>query len=161
MPYIPVTNGNDVTMGFSPQAADYALPELGPTITDGAGHTTAAPTVWQPTTPVGNSATAVAAAQCVATLPAVAGKTTYIMGFVLTAGAPAGAVVGVATVTGLGIAGGTLNFQFVETPNFGGELVIEFPFPIPASAANTPIVVTIPAITSGAVTAVSAWGFQR
>lgn len=160
MPYNPLTGGENVPLSYSPAGSDFATQEVGPIVTTGSFQS--APQVpWIATSPVGNSATAAAAAACVATLPGAVGKTTYIMGFVISTAAPAAAVTGTATVTGLLAAIGTLNFQVVESVTLGAELVVEFPFPLPASAQNTPIVVTLPAITSGAVSAVSAWGFQR
>lgn len=109
-------------------------------------------------TAVTASATGVAAASNTVTLPAAAGTTTYINGFVCTSGIPGANQIGVVTVTGC--QGGTLSFQFPETTGFGGQLVVFFPMPIPASAPNQAISVNIPAITSGAVTAAAAWGFQ-
>lgn len=109
-------------------------------------------------TPVTASATAAAAQANTVTLPAVPGQTTYINGFICTSGIPGANQIGVVTVTGC--AGGTLSFQFPETTGFGGQLVIFFPYPIPASAPNTAISVNIPAIGSGAVTAAAAYGFQ-
>lgn len=109
-------------------------------------------------TPVTASATAAAAAANTVTLPAVPGQTTYINGFVVTSGIPGANQIGVVTVTGC--AGGTLSFQFPETTGFGGQIIMFFPYPIPASAPNTAISVNIPAIASGAVTAAVAYGFQ-
>lgn len=103
------------------------------------------------------SATAAAAAACTATLAGVAGRTTYICGLAITTTNPAGIVSGIATVTGLGV---TLNFQVVESTTHGFQLLVTFDNPVPASAANTAIVVTLPAITGGAASAVTAWGFQ-
>lgn len=111
-------------------------------------------------TPVYNSATAAAAAQCQATLPAANGKTTYINGFIITSHAPTGNVQGTASVS---LDGGTtqhLQFIFCESSTVGGQLQVEFPDPIPAKTPNTTIVVTLPAITSGAVSAISAYGYQ-
>jgi hypothetical protein len=109
-------------------------------------------------TPVTASASGAAAAAVSATLPAVAGKTTYLTGFCVTATNPTAAVNGLVSVTGT-ISGG-LNFQFVEGVGLGGQLCPPLPKPIPASAANTPIVVALPAITSGGAGAVTAFGFQ-
>ena len=105
------------------------------------------------------SATASAAAQCQVTFAAVAGKTNYLNGFVVTSLAPGATVGGLVTVTGL--VTGTLSYQFVETTSFGGELTVNFPQPVPASAANVAIVITLAAITSGAASAISAVGSQR
>lgn len=109
-------------------------------------------------TTVTASATAAAAASNSVSLPGVAGQTTYINGFVCTSGVPGANQIGVVTVTGC--QGGTLSFQFPETTGFGGQLIMFFPMPIPATGPNTAINVNIPAIGSGAVTAVAAYGFQ-
>lgn len=108
--------------------------------------------------PVGASATAAAALINAVTLPAVAGKTTYLRGFIITAGNVAAVVLGVVTVTGLAV--GTQNFQFVETVGAGAVLSVEYPDLMAASAPNTAIVVTLPAIATGGVSAVAVWGFQ-
>lgn len=112
-------------------------------------------------TPVYNSNTAAAALQCQATLPGDnTGKTTYINGFAITAHAPTANVQGTATVS---LDGGTtqhLNFIFCESSTIGGMLQIEFPDPLPATKPNTSIIVTLPAITGGAVSAVSVYGYQ-
>lgn len=108
--------------------------------------------------PITASATGAAAAANTATLPGVPGQTTYLNGFVCTSGIPGANQIGVVTVTGC--QGGTLSFQFPETTGFGAQLVMFFPMPIPASGPNTAISVNIPAISSGAVTAVAAYGFQ-
>lgn len=106
----------------------------------------------------GNVANAVAAA----TLAAVAGKTTYITGFEITgSGATLGSIV-TATVTGT--ITGTLSYTvaaiagalLINTP-----LIVEFPVAIPASAANTTIVVSMPALGAGNTNAtVVAHGYQ-
>lgn len=95
----------------------------------------------------------VANAPGVATIPGVAGQKAWITGFEITgAGATAGLPVTV-TVTGLGVAGGTLSYTYSAA---AGALVanqplsIEFPEPLPASANNTSIVVTCPALGAGA-----------
>jgi hypothetical protein len=111
-------------------------------------------------TPVYNSSTAVAAAQCVATLPAVAGKTTYINGFTVTTHSPTANVFGTVTVS---LDGGTtthLSYILCESSTVGGDLNIDFPDPIPATASNKTIVITLPAVTSGAVSAIATYGYQ-
>lgn len=105
----------------------------------------------------------VAAAIATATLASVAGKTTYITGFtVVGAGATAGLPV-LVTVTGL--LDGTLTYVYVAAV---GALVantplnVTFPVPIPASAANTEIVVTCPSLGAGNThNAVVATGYHR
>lgn len=108
---------------------------------------------------VGASATAIAAAVNTATLPAVAAKKNYLLGFTISTGNATAAVTGVVTVTGLAI--GTMNFQIVEPAAVGGLLSITFPVALAASAVNTAIVVTLPAITGGAVSTVAAFGYVR
>jgi hypothetical protein len=107
----------------------------------------------------GNVANAVATA----TLPAVAGKTNYLSGFEVTgSGATAGLAVSV-TVTGL--LGGTLTYTYVaEAGALVGNkpLIVPFSPPLPASAANTPIVVSCPALGAGNTNnAVVAHGFVQ
>lgn len=104
----------------------------------------------------------VANASAVATLAGAAGKTTYITGFEITAGgATAGALV-LATITGL--INGTATYVYaVATGAATGSppLIVEFSAPIPASAVNTAIVVTLPALGAGNTNAaVVAHGFQ-
>ena len=101
-------------------------------------------------------------ANAVATLAAAAGKTTYITGFQVTA---AGATAGLAVnVTVAGVVTGTLTYTFVFPAGaaVGAQpLVVEFPEPVPASAVNTAIVVTLPAGGAGNTNAaVAAQGFQ-
>ncbi len=101
-------------------------------------------------TPIHNSSGNVAAASAVATIAAVGDRLAYLVGFELTAaGATAGAVV-VATITGL--LGGTLSyvFAFPTGATVGvAPLTVAFDPPIPASAKNTAIVVTLPSGGAG------------
>lgn len=108
--------------------------------------------------PVTASAVGTTAAT-VATLPAVAGKTTYIVGFSIRAVATA-AVAGNAVVSGT--VTGSLNFtQFSQAVATGLVPVEEFfGYPIPASAPNTTIVVTSAAPGVGGVISVTVWGYQ-
>jgi hypothetical protein len=102
----------------------------------------------------------------VATLPAVAGKTTFICGLYFS-GTNATAANPATSVTITGTIGGTMTFGFptlaaaATVPN---TLPIEEEFVpcIAASAINTPIAVNGPALGAGAtlVTA-SAWGYSR
>jgi hypothetical protein len=104
----------------------------------------------------------VAAGSAVATLAAVAGKTTYIAGFSVTAaGATAASVV---TATVAGVITGTLSYT-VSVP--AGvttgitPLIVKYVPPIQASAVNTAIVVTLPSLGAGNTNAtVVAHGFQ-
>lgn len=112
-------------------------------------------------TPVSAGATG-ANALTVATLAAQAGKTNYLTGFEVTVGgATAGSVINV-TVTGL--TGGTLTYALAVPTGaaLSASLVLEFTQPIPASAANTAVVVTVPAAGSGStVQTASAHGFYQ
>jgi hypothetical protein len=94
-----------------------------------------------------------------ATLAAVAGRTNWICGFVITSGATSSAAVGNATVAGT--ISGTMNFTYVDVSSGQGLLGVAFPQCIPASAVNTAIVVTAPAGGTGTVVAVTAWGFLQ
>jgi len=118
--------------------------------------------------PVANSSGNVAAASAVATLPAAAGKLTSIEGFDITGSGATAASIVIVTVTGL--LAGTLSFDVVVpagvTTGIGGTgnpgvIPIRFPTPLPASALNTPIVVTVPSFGSGNTNAcVTAYGIQ-
>ena len=114
------------------------------------------------TTPVTSSSGNVANAAAIATLPAVAGKTTYITGFEITgAGATAAVVVGVTVV---GVISGTMTFTYAAVAGaalLNTPMLVEFPAPIPASSVNTAIVVTVPALGVGNTnSAVVAHGYQ-
>lgn len=130
-------------------------------IVDGSG-AGAVPGLPVGATPIEAQSGNVANAAAVATLAAVAGKTTYIHGFQITAaGATAGLPV---VVTVAGLLGGTQSFIFTFP---AGALVgatplnINFGRPLPASAVNTPIVVTCPAGGAGNTNAAAtAQGFQ-
>lgn len=109
-----------------------------------------------------NSSGNVANATATATLAAAAGLTTHITGFEITGG---GATVGslvLATVTGL--LGGTATYTVpvVTGPTLGNApLVVEFAPPLPASAANTAIAVSVPALGAGSTNScVVAHGYQ-
>lgn len=98
----------------------------------------------------------------VATLAAVAAKTTYITGFTCTAaGATAAAVV---EVTVVGLIGGTATYIFTAPAGAtvaATPLNVQFPEPVAASAVNTAIVVTLPALGAGNTNAaVVATGYQ-
>lgn len=113
-------------------------------------------------TPVSASSGNVANANAVATLPAVAGKTTYITGFEITgAGATAAAVV-LATLAGL--VGGMATYVVVAPAGATTGItmmVVSFPMAIPASAVNTAITLTLPALGAGNTNAaVTVHGFN-
>lgn len=113
-------------------------------------------------TPVTSSSGNVANAAAVATLPGVAGKTTYITGFSVTGGGATAASLVLATLAGL-ISGtatyvlGVVAGAAAANPAFS----VQFSRPIPASAANTAVVLTVPALGAGNTnSAVVAHGFQ-
>jgi hypothetical protein len=107
--------------------------------------------------PVTNGSGNVANAVATATLAAAAGKTTYISG----AGATAAGVVN-PTITG--VIGGTKTYT--QTVVAGATLAnpildVQFCPPIPASAVNTAIAVSCPALGAGNTNnTVNAYGFQ-
>lgn len=107
---------------------------------------------------VSASATGAAGAQVVVTLPATSGRTTYVTSFVVTSGAPAALVTGVVTLANT--LGGDMSFQFTETVSAGGWLQANFTWPWPASATNTTLVLTLPAIGGGAVSALTIMGYE-
>jgi hypothetical protein len=108
-----------------------------------------------------DSATGAGGAPTVATLPASTLLTTYVTGFSVTGlGATAASPI---TVT---VSDGTWTLNYAVAIPAGihtsiEPLVIAFEPPIPASAVNTPIVVTAPDFGAGcALNAVAAQGFQ-
>jgi hypothetical protein len=113
-------------------------------------------------TPVTASSTGAASA-ITASLPGVAGKTTYITGFQVTGGGATGASIIVVTVTGLVTGTNSYDVGVVAGATAGTpNLIVTFPTPIPASAVNTAIVVNVPSFGAGNTnSAVSAQGFQQ
>lgn len=111
------------------------------------------------TATVQNSSTTTAAgAQIVGTIPAVATKLGYLLGFDITLGpGTAGAVTAVtanlASVLSYTVATVAADVRIAS---------IRFPVPIPATAVNTAITVTVPAVGGGsAVNAVTVYGFTN
>lgn len=104
----------------------------------------------------------VANATATATLAGTTGKTTYITGFMVTASGATAASVVTGTITG--VITGTQHFTFVAPAGAtvaAQPLIVNFAYPIPASATNTGIAVALPALGSGNTNAtVSATGFQ-
>lgn len=99
---------------------------------------------------VGATSGNVAAAIATASLPVVAGRTTYLTSFDLTgSGATAGAAV-IVTITGLAIGTQSYIYTAATGATVGNTpLSIQFPNPLPASAVNTPIVITCPSLGAG------------
>lgn len=123
-------------------------------------------TSWSPlptgAVAVTSSSGNVAATSAVATLAGAVGKTTYITGFEITAGGATAAALVVATLTGL--LGGAASYIYAAPAGatLGAQpLIVAFPEPIPASAVNTAIVLTLPSLGAGNTNAaVVAHGFQ-
>lgn len=104
----------------------------------------------------------VANASAAASLAGVSGKTTYITGFQCTSsGATVGAVVNL-TVTG--VITGTMTYTYVAVAGAvlaDPDKIVIFSKPVPASAPNTAITVTLPALGAGNTnSACNAQGFQ-
>lgn len=106
----------------------------------------------------------VAAAVATATLAAGgASKTTFICGFTATGGGATAAAVVNLTVTN--VITGTMTYTFGANTGAGvpsAPLVVQFNPCVPANAANTTIVVSMPSLGAGNTNAaVNAWGYQR
>lgn len=132
--------------------------------TDGAGNLSGVGAGLNPAgaTVVTNSSGNVAAAVATATLPGVAGKTTYISGYLVTGGGATAGQINNGTVTGL--ISGTQTFNYASQTGAtlaSVPLFVDFNPPVPASATNTAIVVSMPSLGAGNTNAaVSAWGYQ-
>ena len=113
-------------------------------------------------TSVSASSGNVAAATATATLPAAAGKTTYIAGFCSSSGGATAAATVNLTVSNT--IGGTMTFNHGAQAGAGvpsPPLVVIFDPPIPANALNTAIAVSMPTLGAGNTNAsVNAWGYQ-
>jgi hypothetical protein len=117
-----------------------------------------------PGIPISASSGNVAAATATATLAAGGvNRITYICGFAATAGGATAAAV--ATVTVTNVVTGTMSFTQGANTGVGvpsAALVVPFTPCLPANAANTTIVVSMPSLGAGNTNAtVSAWGYQR
>lgn len=104
----------------------------------------------------------VANATATATLGAVAARTNYITGFQITGSGATAALTVNATVTGLKGATQTYTFVFpVGADTQAAPLNVTFATPMPASAANTAITVSLPASGAGGLhAAVNVQGFD-
>lgn len=115
-----------------------------------------------PGTPITAASGNVAAASAVATLAAAASKTTYITGFEVTASGSTTALPVLLAITGTITGTLTYIFTFPAGALIAAQpLSVQFSQPIPASAVNTTIVVTLPSGGTGNTNAaVVAHGFQ-
>jgi hypothetical protein len=113
-------------------------------------------------TPLENSSGNVANASAVATLAAAAGKRTFISGLIMQGGGATAASLVSPTITGL--LGGTMTLTYGAVAGVtlkNNDIHITFNPPLPASADNTAIVATLPALGAGNTNAsCTAWGFQ-
>ena len=109
-------------------------------------------------TPLLGSSSGAGAASNAASLASTAGLITYISGFEITAAASTAVVGGGVSVIGPAT---PLAYYFVDSAVNGGQLIVTYPDPIPASAANVPVTVSLAAITGGGPTAINVHGFQR
>jgi hypothetical protein len=112
-------------------------------------------------TPVTASSGNVANASGAASLAAVAGKTNYVTGFQITSTGSTAAAVVAATLAG--ILGGTATYIYATVAGAtlkNQDLLVRFAIPVPASAVNTAITITLPALGAGNTNAaVSIQGF--
>lgn len=98
----------------------------------------------------------VAAAPAVATMPAIPGKTNFVTGLEITGG---GATTGALVLAALsGLLGGTLSYVVgvvtgATLPN--APVQVSFNPPLPASAVNTAIVLTVPSLGVGNTNAIA------
>ncbi len=115
-----------------------------------------------PEGPVTNNLTASATGTTgaiAATLTGATGKYTYLCGFTVTSAGTTAAASGTITVTGT--IGGTMSFIYVFVSSGQGVFGIAFPGCITSSAANTSIVVNVPAGGAGTTVAATAWGYTN
>lgn len=150
------TSGGTVTTFKSTDNAGVHTPHVN---VDTAGVTSQYPVG---ATAITASSANVANASAVATLAGVSAKTTYICGANITsAGSTAAAVV---TPTIVGTITGTLNFTYATVAGAtlaNAPYIVKFAPCVPASAVNTAIVVTLPALGAGNTNAtVNAHGYQ-
>lgn len=101
-------------------------------------------------TPITAASGNVANASAVATLSGAANVLTYISGFQCTAAGSTGALVVNLTVGG--VVTGTMTYTFIFPAGVtvaAAPVIVKFDPPVPASAVNTSIVVTLPAGGAG------------
>lgn len=114
-------------------------------------------------TPITAASGNVAAGVATATLAAAGGKLTYITGFEITSD---GATVGVCVnPTVVGVVTGTMTYTYCAPAGAllaATPLIVEFPQPIPSSAVNTAVAVSLPSLGTGSTNAtVTAHGYQE
>jgi hypothetical protein len=117
----------------------------------------AGPGLGPQTIPLATSATGTTGAIS-ATLTGVAGRNTYICGFVVTSGGTTASNVQTVTVTGLQ---NTLSYIYVFVSSGQGILGIAYPGCWSAGTMGGNIVVNVPGGGAGTSAAVSAWGYTN
>jgi hypothetical protein len=144
--------------------AGIALAANAPTYLNSAGDVVSSLGIFsvEPSKAVTSSSGNVANASAVATLTGAADVTTFISGFRCGGGGATAA--SLVDLTVAGVIGGTMTFTFgavagataIDVP-----IEVEFKTPIPATAVNTAIVVTLPALGTGNTKAsCAAWGYR-
>lgn len=101
----------------------------------------------------GNAAAAIATA----TVPALPGRTAYISGLQITSSGSTAAAVVLAVLAGL-IGGASISYVYTSVAGVtlaNPTLQIMFPKPIPASASNTAVTLTLPSLGAGSTNAVA------
>lgn len=151
---------HDLVVGRASNSQDPLITPQGG-IADGSGNNTAAayvalvgnggsPLVPAGATNVAASSGNVANATATATLPAVAGKTNYVTGFSITGGGATAAALVNATLSG--VVGGPLTYTFgapAGATTAALPLIFELETPIPGSAPNTAVSISLPALGAG------------
>jgi hypothetical protein len=114
-------------------------------------------------TPVGNAFSGADTATAAATLPAAAGKFTYICGFTVSGlGATSATPVSVSVATLTGSV--TPNYSYVFAAGaavLNTFLNVTYSPCVPASAVNSTIAVTVPGAAGNTATQINAWGYQQ
>jgi hypothetical protein len=128
---------------------------------DASGNVSNTPVPSGATSITGSSGN-VAAGTATATLAGVSNKTTYITGFQVTAGGATGAALVTVTVAGVITASMLYTFAAPAGVTLGATpLIVSFNPPVPASAANTAITVSMPTLGAGNTnTTIVAQGYQ-
>lgn len=111
-------------------------------------------------TPVYATGTTAAGAQVQSSLAAAGGKTTYLNGFYAAVDTNATTKAVFVTVS---LDGGTtthMNFLLASSSSVPGVVDVAFPDPIPATAQNKTIVVTIPAVSGTSSVSLAVYGYQ-
>ena len=88
----------------------------------------------------------------------------YITGIIITSNNPASNASGVVTLSGLttNSSGGTMSLVLMESSTTGGQLDLSIVDPIPSKDTVTDVVLTVPAIASGASSvAITLLGYRR